>query len=212
MAGFRSNINLRWIDGNPQGTHRNALVAILDDLGVEIRTERNALDDDDGLVFLDPAVGSSQLEKLTVEFRGSQRPVVTLRPSDRTQPADLLISTFDGLLAQIPEGQKSQQLDRALITLLRRQYLRDPSRYGGWLSRALVNAAIAGLFEGEIAPALEMFVEASDLGAPPHELDKESRMALFDRLEAIQTSDQALRTQLERVQVWLSGVSAALKT
>ena len=109
---------------------------------------------------------------------------------------------FDGILAQLDDEMDSTPYDLVLITLLREESCNCPSRYQVWLQRALVNAAIAQLDDGETGDSLTLLEEALTLGPVPQELDRDDRTALNDAIRASTLSERTY-ARLERVQAWL---------
>ncbi len=167
------------------------------------RTEPTALADDDALVLIDPVFPDERVERIKDDFRASGRPFVTLWPTAATRPADLLIIGFDGLVAQLDEEQSSERFDSVIIGLLRREHAIAPQPYTGWLIRALVNAAVAKLFDGRVDASLSLLDEARTLGPPPDELDQALRRELATDLQAHTLGATQDRMRSEHVQAWL---------
>ncbi len=159
------------------------------------------MSNDDALIVVDPPEGgdSSSIRA----FRASKRPVVTLRPMASTRPADLLIAAFDGLLAQLDDGCESIRLDEALLELLRQQSVIDLNRYEVWLRRALFNAALARIDDGQNQYACRLLAEAMELGSVPDELERNDRMDLAEALGMPNKSDGDDYEYWRRVQAWL---------
>ena len=203
-ADRSTSLRLRWIDACPSGTHRPQLVSLLAGLPIELRQQNVQLDDDDALIALDPpAPPDAPINELIRTFRQSRRPVATLRPVASTRPADLLIVTFDGLLAQLPDGYDSSLLDEVLITLLRQESANDRQRYEVWLRRALFNAALARLDAGQSHHACRLLSQAMDIGPVPDELDRTDREGVAEALAWTTEHDGEEYEYRRRLQAWL---------
>lgn len=198
------HLELGWLDGDPQGIHRSALLARLRSLPLVLRTKPASIGDADALIAVDPPRDDDDpMNRRIRDYRSSSRPVVNLRPTASTRPEDLLIVAFDGLLAQLDDDADSALLDRVLIALLRREWSAQPERYRVWLQRALLTAAIARVSEAEIENAVTLLRDAMQLGPVPHELTESNRRALASALDApSEPMEKAVRAR-RQVQDWL---------
>ena len=190
------------MDFDPNGPGRSVMSDVLAGIPIELRTDEQPRTDDDALVLVGLREPTALSQTLSQHFRDRARPIAMIRPSAATEPSDLLITCFDGLLAQLDEEADSSPFDHVLLTLLRRQCSFQPERYSGWLLRALVNAAIARLYEGETEVALSLLDEAVGLGAPPAELC-EVNQDLVEALAEASTGIKEGDERLKRVQDWL---------
>lgn len=195
---------LRWIDADVCGAHRDGLSALLSDLPVQVRTEVIASNDDQALLALEPPTDeTAPIRRVMRDFRSSGRPVAILRPKANTRPADLLIAAFDGLLSQLPDSVESTPFDEVLLGLLRRECLQAPERYRVWLQSALLNAAVARLYEADTSRVVTLFSEAMALGPVPSDLNRGHRMELVEALEEEESESGEGLIAKRRVQDWL---------
>ena len=129
--------------------------------------------------------------------------MATLKPTSETRAEDLLIVAFDGLLAQSDDGPEMWPIDAALIALLRREADKQPDRYRKWLQQALLNAAIARMFEAETSTALSFFTSAMALGGPPDELSELDSNDLIEAFGPPESLSEEHRRRLAELQGWL---------
>ena len=200
-----SDLALRWVDSDPGGTGRSALLNLISQLPIELRTEHETSVDDDALIVIDPPKAENDVSfvRLVREFQSTDRPTAALRPTSQTAPADLLIVVFDGLLAQLSETADSTPFDDVLLALLRREWMTEPRRYEVWYQRALLNAAIAQLFDAKTKRAVSLLLTARELGAPPSELSPSDCESIVDALLEGTSESTEERQELRKLQDWL---------
>ena len=199
-----ASLALRWIDSAPGGIHRVALVRLLSELPVILRTAQEVASDDDALIVVDPPRrAGGAFARWVREFQLTDRPTVTLRPTEKTTPSDLLIAAFDGLVAQLPDMADAMPFDDALLGLLRREWMIEPQRYKVWYQRALLNAAINNIFDDRPEHAVSQLLTAMELGFVPEELSPSDRKDIAEALSDAFTESEEERKKLEQVQDWL---------